>query len=90
MQFRKTVQEKDKELHQQEILIQQWGPLSFSRKIRVYVVIHNMVLKCIDPKKAFQEIEDDEVSLKAENRRLRLVVKLILDSEFPFILAAVL
>ena len=49
-----------------------------------------MVLKCLDPKKAFQEIEDDEVSLKAENKRLRLVVKLILDSEFPLILAAVL
>ena len=49
-----------------------------------------MVLKCTDPKKAFQEIEDDEVSLKAENKKLRLVVKLILDSDFPFILAAVL
>ena len=28
-----------------------------------------------DPKKAFQEIEDDEISLKAENKRLRLSFK---------------
>ena len=63
------------------------GSLLVSRKV---IEVIYMVLKCMDPKKAFQEIEDDEISLKAENKRLRLVIKLILDSAFPFILAAVL
>ena len=34
-------------------------------------------------KKAFQEIEDDEMSLKAENKRLRPSFKLIISIRVP-------
>jgi len=36
-----------------------------------------------DPKKAFQEIEDDEISLKAENKRLRLSFKMKINTSVP-------